>query len=74
MTATFEAIGLAHLSPPERKDFANRLLADAETPAPPISEWKKEYVRQLVAEARANPDDWIDGEEFFAQLEKEFPE
>jgi len=74
MTATFESLGLAHLSPAARKEFANQLLADAETPPPPVSEWMKNYVRQLQAEARANPDDWMDGDEFHAQLEKEFPE
>jgi hypothetical protein len=74
MTATFEALGLAHLSPEARRQFANQLLADAETPPPPPSEWMKNYVREALAEARANPDGWIDGEEFHAQLEKEFPE
>ena len=74
MTATFEAIGLGHLSAPERLEFIARLQTDIPSTTPVISEWKKEYARKLRAEARVNPNDWIDGEEFFAQLDKEFPE
>jgi len=74
MTATFEALGLGHLSDPERQDFLARLQEDIGPRTPVISDWKKEYARKLRAEARANPNDWIDGVEFFDQLDKEFPE
>lgn len=75
MPPKFSALGLGHLSKPEREEFVQQLTADIDSTEPPVvSEWMKEYVRQLQEEARANPDDWIDGDELEAKLEAEFPE
>jgi hypothetical protein len=74
MTATFEALGLGHLTPPERLDFANKLLAEAETSQGVSPSAKLAYVRRLQEEARANPDDRVPWEEVYAQLLREFPE
>ena len=74
MTATFEALGLGHLSPPERREFANKLLAEAETSNGTNESAKLAYVRRLQEEARANPEDRVPWDEVYAQLQREFPE
>jgi hypothetical protein len=75
MTATFEALGLGHLSGPEKRFLMFRLEDDLYRLHGVIS--KEEVLNEMEYRSKRSqehPEDSIDGEVFFAQVEKEFPE
>ncbi|MGL6095479.1 MAG: addiction module protein [Fimbriiglobus sp.] len=68
MGKAFAALGLDHLSDEEKLDLAGRLWDEAmdavpEPPPPMLTNWQREELQRRLADAEANPDDWVSWEE-----------
>jgi putative addiction module component (TIGR02574 family) len=70
MSLTLEAFGLDRLSPDEQRSLAQLLWARADAEAPPqsrLTDAQREELRRRIADADANPDDFIPWEQVKAE-------
>ncbi|MBY0523080.1 MAG: addiction module protein [Gemmataceae bacterium] len=66
MATTFASLGLSGLSDGEKLEVIGQLWDDLVATIPPgglLTEAQREELRRRVADAEANPDDWVAWEE-----------
>lgn len=69
MATTFASLGLGNLTPDEKLEVVGQLWDDFIASLPPgglLSEAQRHELKRRVADAAANPDDWVAWEDALA--------